>query len=122
MPKKCVTHFDDKPCTSNYHSDKNNAVSVFRFPKDPIERELWVNALPSKIVVGDDSVLCEKHWPEGFQHKKCQGPLGYRPVNPPSEFGTTPSSCLKQTASRHLRNIESRCISLESREKKTKGH
>ena len=114
MPRKCVTNFDGKPCTSNYQSNKDN-VSVFRFPKDPEERLLWINALPSKIVVGDYSVVCEKHWSEGYKHKKSKGPLGYRPVDPPSEFGITSDSCSQQTPSTHLRGIESRHISAESR-------
>ena len=59
MPKKCITHFDGKPCTGNYDSS-NEKVSVFRFPKDPQERALWVNVLPSKVNVRDESVLCEK--------------------------------------------------------------
>ena len=82
MPKKCITRFEGKPCSGNYNSS-NEKVSVFRFPKDPQERALWVNALPSKVNVRDESVLCEKHWPKDFQRKKCQGPLGYRPHDPP---------------------------------------
>ena len=75
MPKMCITHFDGKPCTGNYDSS-NEKVSVFRFPKDPQERALWVN-VPSKVNVRDESVLCEKHWPKDFQRKKCQGSLGH---------------------------------------------
>ena len=72
MPKKCITHFDSKPCTGNYDSS-NEKVSVFRFPKDPQERALWVNALLSMVRVRNESVLCDKHWPKGFQHKNVRG-------------------------------------------------
>lgn len=119
MPKKCITHFDGEPCTGNYDSS-NEKVSVFRFPKDPQERALWVNALPSKVIVKDESVLCEKHWPKDFRRKKCQGPLGYRPHDPPTVFGTTPSSCFVQTSSSRLRAIDNRTVSGESRGKKQK--
>ena len=119
MPKKCFTHFDGEPCTDNYDSS-NEKVPDFRFPKDPQERALWVNALPSKVIVKDESVLCEKRWPKDFRHKKCQGPLGYRPHDPPTVFGTTPSSCLMQTSSSHLRDIDNRTVSSESRRKKQK--
>lgn len=119
MPKKCITHFDGKPCTGNYDSS-NEKVSVFRFPKDPQERALWVNALPSQVNVRDESVLCEKHWPKDFQRKKCQGPLGYRPHDPPSVFGTTPSSCFVLTAPSRLRDVDNRTVSGESRRKQQK--
>ena len=69
MPKKCITHFDGESCSSNYDSS-NEKVSVFGFPKDPQERALWVNALPSKVVVKAESVLYEKHWPKDFRRKK----------------------------------------------------
>jgi len=114
MPKKCISHFDGKPCTSNYHTS-DARVSVFRFPKDPNEREIWAKALPSKVTINDESVLCEKHWPKDFQRKKCQGPLGYRPCHPPTIFGTTAPSCFVQTSSSHLRDIENRKVSIQAR-------
>ena len=81
MPKKCCTHFDGEPCTSNYDSNPEK-VHVFRFPRNKEESIIWINSLPSKVKVNDDTVLCEKHWPADFPRKSCQGPLGYRPTNP----------------------------------------
>ena len=117
MPNKCITHFDGEPCTGNYDSSTEKE-SVFRFPKDPQERVLWVNVLPSEIIVKDESVLCEKHWPKDFRRKKCQGPLGYRPHDPPTVFGTTPSLYFVQTSSSRLRDVDNRTVSGESRGKK----
>ena len=119
MPRKCCTHFDGKPCTSNYNSNPEK-VPVFRFPKDPDERSIWINSLPSKVKVNDDTVVCEKHWLPDFPRKNCQGPLGYRPSKAPSEFGTTPLSFLPQTQSTVERNVEDRNVSAESRAKRTK--
>ena len=74
MPRKCCTHFDGEPCTSNYDSNPEK-VHVFRFPRNPEERIIWINSLPTKVKVNDDTVLCEKHWPADFPRKSCQGPL-----------------------------------------------
>ena len=43
MPNKCCV----TDCKGNYDSSKE-AVSVFRFPKDPEDRENWVQALKNK--------------------------------------------------------------------------
>ena len=49
-----------------------------------------------------------------------KGPLGYRKINPPSEFGTTPASCFPQTPSVVERNIENRNVSAGARAKRAK--
>ena len=64
--------------------------------------------------------MCEKHWPKDFPRQKCQCPLGYIPIYPPSEFGTTPACCLPQTPSVVKRNIGNRNVSAESRAKRAK--
>ena len=119
MPKKCCTHFDGEPCTSNYDSNPEK-VHVFRFPRNPEERIIWINSLPTKVTVNDETVLCEQHWPVDFPRKSCEGPLGYRPMNPPSEFGSTSTSFLPQTPSVVERNVERRTVSAESRVKRIK--
>ena len=108
---------DGEPCTSNYDSNPEK-VHVFRFPRNPEERIIWINSLPTKIAVNDDSVLCQNHWPADFPRKSCHGPLGYRPINPPSEFGSTPASFLPQTPLVVERNVERRNASAESRAKR----
>ena len=90
---------------------------MFRFPRNLEERIIWINSLPTKVTVNDDTVLC---WPANFPRKSCQGPLGYRPINPPSEFGSTPASFLPQTPSVVERNVERRNVSAESRAKRIK--
>jgi len=116
MPKKCCTHFNNEPCTSNYDSNLDS-ISVFRFPRNPIERNIWINSLPSKIKVKDNSVLCEKHWPTDIPRKRCQGPLVYRPINAPSEFG---SYCNQQFLLKEKSMIEMYRLSRERSERKEK--
>ena len=70
--------------------------------------------------LNDETVLCEEHWPADFPRKSCQGPLGYRTINPPGEFGSTPASFLPQTPSVVERNVERRNVSAESRAKRIK--
>ena len=61
----CCAHFDGEPCSSNYDSNPEK-VHVFRFPRNPEERIIWINSLPTKITANDDTVLCEKHQPADF--------------------------------------------------------
>ena len=119
MPKQCCTHFDGDSCTSNYHTSTEK-VSVFRFPKPIKERTKWIGSLPTIAEVNDENVICEKHWPKDFPLQKCQGPLGYKPIYPSSEFGTIPACCLPQTPSVVERNIGNRNVSAESRAKRAK--
>ena len=109
MLRKCCAHFDGEPCTSNYDSNPEK-VHVFRFPRNPEEKMIWINSLPTKVKVNDDPVLCEKHWPADFPRKV----LRYRPINPPSKFGSSPASFLPQTPSVVERNVECRNVSAES--------
>ena len=65
-------------------------------------------------------MLCEKYWPTDFPRKRYQGILGYRPINAPSEFGTTPASFLPQSTIPIERKVHDRNVSSESRAKRTK--
>ena len=53
-------------CKSNYvHvGAKPEKVSVFKLPKDPIERERWIKNIPREgTPVTPHTVVCAKHWP-----------------------------------------------------------
>ena len=84
--KCCVTG-----CRSNY--DSTNKVTVFRLPKDKDERERWMKAIPrDNIPDSPNTVVCIKHFPEGFETVSVKGKL--RPKNPPSVFPDLPKSLI----------------------------
>ena len=66
-------------------------LSVYSFPKDETEKQAWIAAIPNaNLVVTKHTVVCELHWPTGFETisvKGCQ-----RPKNPPSVWPNVPSS------------------------------
>ena len=85
MVKKCCV----TGCRSNY--DPTDRVSVFRLPKDKDERERWMKAIPrDNIPDSADTVVCIKHFPDGFETVSVKGRL--RPKNPPSIFSNLPKS------------------------------
>ena len=96
MGKKCCVPL----CNSNYDKTKKdllnneeNRASVYRFPKNEKEKELWVKAIPrANLVVKDDTVVCSKHWPPDASFTKVFGKL--RPVDAPSIFLNIPKSCI----------------------------
>ena len=79
-------------CKSNYvHvGAKPEKVSVFKLPKDPIERERWIKNIPREgTPVTPHTVVCAKHWPGELIAN-----LGYnkRPAVPPTIFQCVPTS------------------------------
>ncbi|XP_045460424.1 uncharacterized protein LOC123670894 [Harmonia axyridis] len=59
MPRCCSV----LGCRSNYKSTKEN-VSVFRFPKDPVRRLDWIDAIhkDNKFKITTNTVVCIKHF------------------------------------------------------------
>ncbi|XP_054712944.1 THAP domain-containing protein 2-like, partial [Uloborus diversus] len=58
MPDKCCV----TGCKSNY-DNSNEYFSVFRFPKEPELRDIWIRKIPRKnFVPSARSVVCEKHF------------------------------------------------------------
>ena len=91
MGKKCCVY----GCKTNYTSEKasvnDKKLSVYRFPKDLSEREAWISAIPNaNFTASTDTVVCELHWPCGFETVKKCGKC--RPKNPPSVWPNVPSS------------------------------
>ena len=79
MVKKCCV----TGCRSNY--DPTDRVSVFRLPKDKDERERWMKAIPrDNIPDSADTVVCIKHFPDGFETVSVTGRL--RPKKPSVDF------------------------------------
>ena len=88
-------------CKTNYQSEikrrkTDEKRNVFRFPnkkKFPKEREEWigiVSKIRADLVVTDETVLCNRHWPSDTPMFDYYGKL--RPVNAPSIFDNIPQS------------------------------
>ena len=60
MGKKCCVH----ACKTNYSSEKlkSNKISVHCFPKDEVEKEEWIKAVPNaNLRVSKDTAVCALH-------------------------------------------------------------
>ena len=69
MPKKCCVG----GCSSNYKKEEEY-TKVFRFPSDAQEKQCWIDKLPNILnTITGDPVLCEKHWPSGYETYKKKG-------------------------------------------------
>lgn len=93
MVNKCCVPY----CKSNYVSKKeeNEKVSVYKFPNDEKDRNLWISAIPRQnLIVTKHTVVCRLHWPETEEFISLRG-RNSRPKNPPSIFPNIPTSCLR---------------------------
>ena len=64
---------------------------MFRFPKNEDDRQAWISAIPNDgLTVTNNSVVCELHWPSGFETVNYYGRP--RPRHPPSVWPNVPSS------------------------------
>ena len=98
MGKKCCVY----GCKTNYKSVKGSSgeqkVSVYRFPKEDCVREAWISAIPNRdFSVSKDTVVCQLHWPPGFETISKKGKL--RPKFPPSVWPNVPVSQQRTPAS-----------------------
>lgn len=88
MPLKCCV----PNCTSNYKTS-NEKNSVYKFPKDEEEKEIWRKAIPrSNLEVTKYTAVCRKHWSEDCKMIVKHGKP--RPADPPSLFENILRSCL----------------------------
>ncbi|GFO10252.1 hypothetical protein PoB_003675700 [Plakobranchus ocellatus] len=88
--KCCVTG-----CRSNY--DSNDKITVFRLPRDKEERQRWKKAIPrDNIPDHPNTVVCIKHFPEGFETVSVKGSL--RSKHLPSTFCNLPKSLIPTPA------------------------
>ena len=95
MPRKCCV----PKCNTNYQTGAPG--KVFRFPDKEEEKEKWIRAIPRKresFSVKSHTVVCEKHWPQGYDTYKHYGKD--RPIDPPSVFPDIPESCLRSQTKR----------------------
>ena len=94
MVKKCLI----PGCNPNYRSRKGcrateQKTPVFRFPRDKSEYSGWMKAIPyTNITTRQDSVICEKHWPESYPTVSIKRRTS--PKDPPSVWPGVPSSCV----------------------------
>ena len=90
MPDHCSI----AECGGNY--DKDRKATVFRLPKDPVDRQRWINVLPplrGKVINPKTFRICRRHWPADTPTKPAQGGTR-RPIDPPSIFENVPASVL----------------------------
>ena len=88
MPLKCCA----PNCSSNYKTS-NEKVSVYKFPKDEEEKEVWRKAIPrSNLEISKYTAVCRKHWPEDCKIIVVHGKP--RPADPPTVFENIPKRCL----------------------------
>ena len=104
MGKTCCVY----GCKTNYKTerrsrDEEQNMSVYRFPsekKNNKERQRWIDVVKkinANLQVGDETVICDRHWP-----LNCAKKLHYgreRPVDPPSVFPDIPASIIPQLPS-----------------------
>ena len=74
---------------------KRNTFQFYRFPnkKNNEERQRWIDVVKkinANLEVGDETVICSRHWPENCAMKRHYGKE--RPVDPPSVFSDIPLS------------------------------
>ena len=87
MGRKCCV----LNCKGNY--DKENKAKTFRLPSadnDLAERNRWISNIPNKIVESKNTVVCEAHWPVGYETVKLRGKE--RPKDAPTIFTSIPKS------------------------------
>ena len=98
MPLKCCV----TGCTSNYNT-ADEYTTVFRLPKDKVERDRWLRAIPPDNVPDtDNTVVCEKHWPHGYRTVQKKGRT--RPASPRSIFANITISQIPTPTSKPRQN------------------
>ena len=86
MTRKCCV----KGCNGN-DGKPENKEPVFRLPKDPEEKQRWINSIPrDNIPDTAHTVVCERHWDPGYETIYKNGVK--RPKYEPNV-----SSCVKQS-------------------------
>lgn len=108
MGKKCCVY----GCKTNYKSKKSSSdvpkVPVFRFPTEEVEKEAWILAIPNdQLRVSKESVVCEVHWPAGYETITKNGKL--RPKFPPSVWPNVPASQVPTPAPPRRQTRRSTC-------------
>ena len=123
MGRKCVAG----ECKTNYESEEKRRkekgiakVSVFKFPRNENEKQMWMAALPNILEKPptEHVGVCELHWPFGYEKITVQGGK-QRPKFPPSEF-ETPASFSRQTRASSDRDVKRRSVDSNSRHERSK--
>ena len=74
---------------------KKEHIPVYHFPnkKNNEERQRWIDVVKkinANLEVGDETVICSRHWPENCAMKHHYGKE--KPVDPPPVFSDIPPS------------------------------
>ena len=81
--------------TTCQHKNENASKTVYRFPTDKDERQRWIDVvgkINANLKVTSETVVCELHWPHGYETVRKKGKN--RPKYPPSIFEGIPQSIL----------------------------
>ena len=68
MPNLCCVQ-----CCQSAQETREKKVQLFRLPSskdEPEKRQSWIDALVKfngNFPVSDHTVVCEKHWPQGYK-------------------------------------------------------
>lgn len=86
-------------CENNYKPRKGQPlrpkVTLFRFPSDEEERNVWIKSLPNNNFEWTNSKrVCVEHWPPDFPTRVINRNGSAVPAIPPSVFASVPPSCL----------------------------
>ena len=86
-------------CNNNFDAQKGETsrpkVTLFRFPTDKVERNVWIKCLPNSDFWWTDSErVCIEHWPIGFPTRVVNRNGATAPTGPPSVFSGVPPSCI----------------------------
>ena len=114
MVKKCLI----PGCNPNYRNRKGCRATkqktlVFRLSRDKSEYSRWMKAMPhTNIITTQDSVICEKHWPESYPTVSIKERT--RPKYPPSVWPGVPPSCVPRPtpAPRSTKSRPWKCLTL----------
>ena len=86
--------FGKNESSTSSHLKKD--IPVFRFPKKSEEKNRRIQAVPNaNLIVNESTVVCELHWPAGYETKSVNGKL--RRKNPPSVWPGVPVSQIPST-------------------------
>ena len=106
MPNLCCVQ-----CCQTAQETREKKVQLFRLPSskdEPEKRQSWIDALVKfngNFPVSDHTVVCEKHWPQGYKRHRKKYSKYETPVDPPSVFGEVPISDEEMKHARILSNI-----------------
>ena len=90
MVKKCCVYGCNVNYLSTLNKNENASKTVYRFPKDKDERQRWIDVVGKinanlKVTSETLLVVCELHWPHGYETVRKKGKNGQSILRPSSK-------------------------------------